>query len=90
MPVAVFAMGPRTLEQHDLDGSRSQLDTVLAKVPEVVPFSVAIFGGVLDPKQHHFPFNRMPATDVRDWAAIHTWASEVASTLATAESGVVA
>jgi hypothetical protein len=47
------------------------------KVPEVHPAAVAIFGGVVDPKRLRFPFNRMPASDARDWASIRAWAGSV-------------
>jgi hypothetical protein len=46
-------------------------------VPEVHPFSTAIFGGVIDPSKLGFPFKRMHAVDARDWKAIERWASEV-------------
>jgi len=78
-PVAVFAMGPRTLAEADVAGSRSQLDAALAKQPALRPFSTAIFGGVFDPSHQHFPFNRMPASDARDWDAIHSWADGIAA-----------
>ena len=78
-PVAVFAMGPRTLEASDVAASRAQLDRALAQHPEVRPFAVAIFGGVVDPAKLRFPFSRMPASDARDWAAIHAWVEEVAA-----------
>jgi len=80
--VAVFGMGPRTLDEHEVAGSRAQLDKALAAVPEVTPVSVAVFGGVVDPAQLRFPFNRMPASDVRDWDAIESWATEIAGALA--------
>jgi menaquinone-dependent protoporphyrinogen oxidase len=82
MPVAVFGMGPRTLEEHDAKASREQLLKALAKVPEVDPAEVAVFGGVIEPHDLRFPFNRMPATDARDWSAIRAWASEVAGAFA--------
>ncbi|HSP73688.1 MAG TPA: flavodoxin domain-containing protein [Gaiellaceae bacterium] len=82
MPVAVFAMGPRTLEEQDVAESRTQLDRALAEAPELEPVSVAIFGGVIDPAAQHFPFNRMAATDARDWDAIRAWARELARSLA--------
>ena len=40
---------------------------------------VEIFGGVVDPRELHFPFSHMPATDARDWAEIESWAREIAS-----------
>lgn len=89
VPLAVFAMGPMTTEARDLESSRAQLDRALAKTPDVVPVTVAVFGGVLDPGEHHFPFSRMPASDARDWDAIRAWADEVAETLG-AEVAVLA
>lgn len=82
LPVAVFAMGPRTLAEKDVAESRAQLDRALAEVPEVQPVAVAVFGGVIDPATQHFPLNRMPAIDVRDWDAIRAWAQELAGSLA--------
>jgi menaquinone-dependent protoporphyrinogen oxidase len=78
LPLAVFAMGPRTLAEEDMTSSRRQLDSALEKVPELHPVSVAVFGGVLDPSQHHFPINRMPASDARNWGAIRAWVESVA------------
>ncbi len=72
-------MGPRTLSEKELAGSRSQLDRALAAVPEVEPVAVAIFGGVLDPAKQRFPFSRMTASDARDWNEIRAWAREVAA-----------
>jgi menaquinone-dependent protoporphyrinogen oxidase len=80
MPVAVFGMGPRTMEQHDAEESRAQLAKALEKVPEVDPYAVAVFGGVIDPRSLRFPFNRLPASDARDWSEIRAWATEVCGT----------
>jgi menaquinone-dependent protoporphyrinogen oxidase len=79
LPIAVFAMGPRTLAERDLASSRAQLDAALAKEQELRPFATAIFGGVFDPAHQHFPFNRLPASDARDWKAIEAWADGVAA-----------
>jgi len=76
IPLAVFALGPRTLSEKDVAGSRAQLDAALARLP-VAPDLVRIFGGAVDPKKLRFPFSRMPASDARDWAAIDAWAGEV-------------
>ena len=54
----------------DVASSRSQLDRALAATPQVKPDPVAIFGGVVDPAKLRFPFNRLPASDARDWDAI--------------------
>jgi menaquinone-dependent protoporphyrinogen oxidase len=81
--LAVFALGPRTLQSTDLKASRAQLDRALRSA-QVVPEAVAIFGAVVRPDELRFPFNRMPASDARDWAAIATWAEELAARLAPA------
>lgn len=80
-PLAVFAMGPQTLEESDVAGSRAQLDKALAKVPELEP-AVAVFGGVVDPSKLRFPLSRLPASDARDWDAIAAWAAEIARVFA--------
>jgi menaquinone-dependent protoporphyrinogen oxidase len=85
LPVAVFALGPHTLSEEDVAGSRAQLDRVLARVPDVEPIAVAIFGGVIDPAQLRFPFSRMPASDARDWDAIRAWAASIAARIARKE-----
>ena len=82
LPVAVFALGQKTIASAELAASRAQLDHALAGVPEVEPISVATFGGVVDPAKLRFPFNRMPATDARDWTAIRIWADELSRLLA--------
>jgi menaquinone-dependent protoporphyrinogen oxidase len=81
MPVAVFALGPRTRDPRDVGESRRQLDRSLAKTASVKPFAVAIFGGVVQPSGLPFPLSRMPASDARDWDEIKTWAVSVARQL---------
>lgn len=76
--LAVFAMGPLKLTDDDVAGVRAQLDRAL-KHTGALPELVAIFGGVVDPDKLHFPFNRMPETDARDWEAIERWAIEIAA-----------
>jgi menaquinone-dependent protoporphyrinogen oxidase len=78
---AIFALGPKTADTQGLAESRAQLDKTLAKVPQVEPRSIAVFGGVVDPPKLRFPLNRMPASDARDWNAIDEWADDVATTL---------
>jgi menaquinone-dependent protoporphyrinogen oxidase len=80
LPVAIFALGPRSLTE--VAQSRAQLDTSLAQVPDVTPATVAIFGGVVDPTKLSCPFNRLPASDARDWTAIRDWAAEASSMFA--------
>ncbi len=77
LPVAVFGMGPGSLAENEVARSRAQLVRALGSVPEVTPGRIAIFGGVVRPETMRFPFNRMPASDARDWDAIEAWALDV-------------
>lgn len=77
-PLAVFALGPLTLEEHQVAGSRKQLDRALAHLG-VSPQLVTVFGGEVDPDKLRFPFNHMQKSDARDWSAIQAWAGEVAA-----------
>ena len=79
-PVAVFAMGPRTMEAKDVAGARAQLDAALTRVTGLDPFAVTVFGGVVDPSKLRFPLSRIQASDARDWEAIHAWARDIAET----------
>jgi menaquinone-dependent protoporphyrinogen oxidase len=87
-PPAVFALGPMRADDHGLAESRVQLDKALAKIPEVKPRSIAVFGGVIDPAKLRFPLSRMPASDARDWNAIEEWADDVATKLEPRAVGV--
>ena len=79
MPTAVFALGPF----HDVESEwleiGSQLDKELARFPWFHPVEAKLFGGKFDPVSLTFPFNlipalkQMPASDIRDWAAIDAW-----------------
>ena len=77
VPVAVFGMGPVEDTREQRTGSERQLARQLAKLP-IEPFAVQVFGGSVDPAKLRFPFNRMPAADIRDWDEIHDWAVAVA------------
>jgi len=92
LPVAVFALGP-VKSPHDEEewrGSRAQLDKELAEHAWLDPVAVEILGGKFDPATLRFPLNIFagsePASDIRDWAAIRAWASDLASKLGVAES----
>jgi menaquinone-dependent protoporphyrinogen oxidase len=78
LPLAVFALGPQSLEPDQVEQSRKQLERAVASVR---PIATAVFGGVVDPASLPFPFNRMPASDARDWDAIRAWSDELASLL---------
>jgi len=78
---AVFALGPRTLDLHDMNSTREQLDRALRKLAAPTPATIAVFGGVLDPKKLHFPFNRVRSSDARDWDDIDRWAARLPGAL---------
>jgi menaquinone-dependent protoporphyrinogen oxidase len=82
VPLAVFGMGPKSLEEADVASSRAQIDHSLAKLPKLTPIAVGIFGGVIDPTKLSFPFNRLPACDARDWSAIRAWTADVGRSFA--------
>ena len=81
--VAVFALGPTNDKEEDWREVRAQLDKELAKFPWLTPAVTQIFGGKLDPANLRFPLNlvpalrQMPASDLRDWAAIRAWADSL-------------
>jgi menaquinone-dependent protoporphyrinogen oxidase len=92
MPVAIFALGP-VHEPHDekeWQDSGTQLNQALAKFPRFSPVALELFGGKYDPSLLRFPLNLMageePASDIRDWAAIRTWAESLAPKLAPASA----
>lgn len=78
LPLAIFAMGPRTLEPSEIKGSREQLRRALAKFDKLEPFAVAVFGGVIAPETLRFPLNRLHASDARDWDDIDAFAVKCA------------
>jgi len=75
--VAIFAMGPKSSDPDDLASARGQLNLALKHLPDVDANPIAIFGGVIDPAKLHFPFNRIPPTDARDWEAVEAFAVQV-------------
>jgi menaquinone-dependent protoporphyrinogen oxidase len=85
--VAVFALGPFHDDPKEWETARNNLDKGLAKFPWLRPIDHQVFGGRFDPAKLTFPWNfvpglrRIPATDIRDWAAIQHWASELAAKL---------
>jgi menaquinone-dependent protoporphyrinogen oxidase len=86
-PVAIFALGPFNDEEKEWQAVRTQLDKEVAKFPWFTPVAREIFGGKFDPAKLRFPYNlvpylkRLPASDIRDWTAIRTWASNLAAKL---------
>ena len=79
-PVAVFVLGP-VHDPHDAQewqDSRTQLDKELVKFPWFKPVALEMFGGRYEPSKLRFPLKMFagaePASDIRDWAAIRSWA----------------
>src|SRR6476620_10719509 len=56
LPVAYYAMGPKTSDPVELGEARDQIDHELRALPDVGANPIAIFGGVIDPTALHFPF----------------------------------
>ena len=87
LPVAIFALGPvkDPRDEEEWRNSRDQLESELEKHSWLEPVAVEILGGKFDPKLLRFPLNLFagsePASDIRDWEAISTWAGDVASKL---------
>jgi menaquinone-dependent protoporphyrinogen oxidase len=79
--VAVFALGPvhEPYDAAEWQDSRLQLDKELANFPWFKPAALEMFGGKYDPQSLRFPLKMFagsePASDIRDWAAIRTWAA---------------
>jgi menaquinone-dependent protoporphyrinogen oxidase len=72
-PLAIFALGPLKEDGSDVAGAQRQLNAALAESP-VRAADAVLFGGALDPALLHFPLDRMPKADVRDWVRIRAWA----------------
>ena len=87
-PVAIFALGPNSKDEKEMQGSRVQLDKELVKFPWLTPVNIEVFGGKYPAKLRFpesliaslpaSPLHGMPASDVRDWTAIRAWASSLA------------
>jgi menaquinone-dependent protoporphyrinogen oxidase len=87
-PVAIFALGPNSNDEKEMQGSRAQLDKELAKFPWLTPVVIEVFGGKYPAKLRFpeslvaslpaSPLHGMPASDIRDWTAIRAWATSLA------------
>jgi menaquinone-dependent protoporphyrinogen oxidase len=90
--IAVFALGPLSADENELQGSRAQLEKVLAKFAWLKPCDIEVFAGKYDSKKLRFPDNliaifpasplhNVPEKDVRNWTAIREWASGLSAKL---------
>ena len=98
MPLALFALGPIKADDG-VEGSRTQLDAALAKLPWLSPVATEVFVGAYDPARLGFkdkmiaalpasPLHGEPAHDERDWGAIRGWARGFATELQSAMTPV--
>ena len=82
-PIAIFALGPIHDEEKEWQDVQKQLDKALAKYPWLNPAAVEIFGGRFDPARLRFPYSflpamkKIPASDIRDWTKIKSWAENL-------------
>lgn len=87
--VALFALGPTNNTEEDWRNVRTQFQQILAQLPWLNPIAAELFGGKFDPTALRFPdslltllpaspIRNMPASDIRDWAAIRAWANSLA------------
>ena len=82
-PVAIFALGPLQDAEKQWRDVRAQLDKELAKYPWLTLVDLEMFGGKYDPGKLRFPIKwlagKEPVSDLRDWTAVRTWASNLAA-----------
>lgn len=86
-PLAIFALGPTSRDEQEMQSARAQLDKVMARFPRLSPFAIEMFCGKYPAKLHFpeslvaglpaSPLHGMPQSDVRDWTAIHAWANSL-------------
>lgn len=82
LPIAVFAVGPRTDTEEAWHRSYAQLHRALGRFPLLRPVAVTVFGGA-DPLDHHHP-----RRDLRDWTAIREWAAQAVAVAGSASPSV--
>jgi menaquinone-dependent protoporphyrinogen oxidase len=91
-PLAIFVLGPvhDPYDEEEWSNSRQQLNRELAQFPWLKPLALEMFGGKYDPEKLGFPLKlfagKEPASDLRDWDAIRSWATNLAKRLAEAPS----
>lgn len=94
LPSAAFALGPVHDVEKEWEGVRGQLDNTLRNFPRFKPVATEVFGGRFDPALLGFPWNllpgfkKIPASDIRNWPAIRSWASGLAEKFQRASTGL--
>ena len=90
-PVAIFTLGPAQSKEKDW-GLCTPNWIENGEIPLAHPGRAELFGGKYDPAKLHFfdkllasfpasPLYQMPASDLRDWTAIRTWANNLITVL---------
>ena len=91
----LFVLGPTRNEPKDFEAARKQAEKQLAQYPRLHPADLHVFGGRWSTASLPFPFSLMkrlpgnplskiPADDIRDWAAIRAWATGIAKQISPA------
>lgn len=89
-PIAIFALGPISNDEEEMQGSRNQLDRNLGHYDWLKPIAVEMFVGKYDPAKLNFfhklltvlpasPIHGLTATDNRNWDAINKWTNDLVS-----------
>ncbi len=89
-PIVIFALGPLSPNEAEMQGSRQQLEKELEQYPWLKPVAMEMFVGKYDPASlgiGHKLLTMLPATplsgklasDNRNWSAIRTWAKDLPS-----------
>lgn len=84
LPVALFVPGPVHTEEKEFTAAAAQLDKELAPYPWLSPVAKHVVSGLFDPAKLGSLFRmipalrKMPASDARDWTAIHAQAEDLA------------
>ncbi len=90
-----FVVGPTRNRAEDFEAARKQAARQLSAYPWLYVKDVQVFGGRWGLQNLPFPFSllrripgnplkKIPAEDIRDWAAIRTWGMAVAQQIRTA------
>jgi menaquinone-dependent protoporphyrinogen oxidase len=93
----IFILGPTENDPKHFESAGQQAEKELAKYPWLRPAEVRILGGKFDPRTLTLPFpmslimhlpanpmRKLPASDIRDWEGIRSWAKSIADSLKTA------
>lgn len=90
----IFVLGPTEKSRKHFAAAEEQARRELAKCSWIHPVDMRVLGGKFDPKTLKLPFllslamkfpgnplSKAPASDIRDWAWIRSWANAIAENL---------